>query len=928
MKRSSLVYLLILTGAFFSPQRGIAQEQRITVNLANASLPVLAQEVERQSSYRFYFDPAETDSLRVTVAVNNVTIDAFLQQVFQNTGFLYAVDRQGRIFISKKNKIQTSLPAGFFNRGLAVKDTLAEIFNTTGEPLTDKSALRSSIEKKLFEIGSRTGAGVKGNAKLVGYVRDVKTGEALSGATVYMDTPSIKTVTDQFGYFVISVPRGRSTLRVSSVGMKDTKRELMVYADGKLNVEMEDYVASLKAVTVTTERRSNIRGLQMGVERVNVRTIKQVPTVFGESDILRVVLTLPGVTSVGEASTGFNVRGGAADQNLILLNDATIYNPSHLFGFFSAFNTDVVKGVELYKSAIPEKYGGRLSSVLDVATRDGNNKKFSGSGGIGILTSRLTLEGPLDKKNKEKTTFILGGRTTYSDWILRNVPDPGYSHSSASFYDLNLNLTHNINPKNTLYLTGYISHDRFRLSGDTLYTYGNRNLILKWRHNFNSTFYSVLSAGSDRYQYEMGSVQVPLNAFKLSYDVNQLHARAEFNYTSGNRHTFNFGLHTIYYKIHPGSFQPASAASLVIRNEVPAEQALESSFYLGDKYNITPDLSISAGIRYSIFNYLGPHDVYGYVANVPRDAGNLIDTAHYAAGKNINTWQGPEFRLSLRYSLSADASVKLSFNTLRQYIHTLSNTTAISPTDIWKLSDQYIRPQEGYQMALGYYRNFSSNTIETSVEVYYKRMSHYLDYKSGATLLMNKHIETDVINTGGEAYGIEVMIKKTVTKLNGWLSYTYSRTMLRMDDPIAGELINKGNYYPANFDKPHNVNFIGNYKFSHRLSLSINGVYSTGRPITLPIAIFNQAGSQRVFYSDRNQYRIPDYIRADISLNIEGNHRIKKLAHSSWSLGVYNALARQNPYSVFFAQENGLIKGYQLSVFGTAIPFLTYNFKF
>jgi hypothetical protein len=927
--RAPILSLLILAGSLLLPRMdATAQDQRITVNLSDTSFYAFVQEVERQSAYRFYFDRRETDSLRVTITANAVTIDILLQQLFNNTPFLYAVDKQQRIFISKKNKIQTSLPLSFFNKAVVSKDTAAETINISAGPGADKSTLRSSLEKKLVEIGARTSNPAKGNAKLVGYVRDVKSGEALSGATVYMDTPAIKTVTDQFGYFMISVPKGRSTLRVSSVGMKDTKRELMVYADGRLNIELEDYVASLKAVIVTTERRSNIRGLQMGVERVNVRTIKQVPTVFGESDILRVVLTLPGVTSVGEASTGFNVRGGAADQNLILLNDATIYNPSHLFGFFSAFNTDVVRGVELYKSAIPEKYGGRLSSVLDVATRDGNNKKLSGSGGIGILTSRLTLEGPLSRRNKEKTTFILGGRTTYSDWVLRNVPDPAYSNSSASFYDLNLNVTHAINPKNTLYLTAYYSHDRFRLNSDTLYTYGNRNIILKWRHNFNNTFYSVVSAGSDRYQYAMGSSQVALNAFRLSYDVNQAHARAEFNYTPSNRHAYNFGVHTIYYKIHPGSFQPASGSSLVIPNAVPAEQALETSFYIGDKYSITPDLSVSAGIRYSIFNYLGPHDVYSYVANVPRDAGNLTDTAHYAAGKNIKTWHGPEFRLSLRYSLSNDASVKLSFNTLRQYIHTLSNTTAISPTDIWKLSDTYIRPQEGYQAALGYYRNFSSNTIETSIEVYYKRMSHYLDYKSGAVLLMNKHIETDVINTGGEAYGVEVMIKKTVTKLNGWLSYTFSRTRLRMDDPIAGEVINKGGYYPANFDKPHNVNFIGNYKFSHRLSLSINGVYSTGRPITLPIAIFNQAGSQRVYYSDRNQYRIPDYIRADVSLNIEGNHRIKKLAHSSWSVGVYNALARQNPYSVFFAQENGLIKGYQLSVFGTAIPFVTYNFKF
>lgn len=698
----------------------------------------------------------------------------------------------------------------------------------------------------------------------------------------------------------------------------------MVYGNGKLTVEMEDFVANLKAVTVTTDKLSNIRSTQMGVDKVTIRTIKQVPAVLGESDILRVVLTLPGVTSVGEASTGFNVRGGAADQNLVLLNDATIYNPSHLFGFFSAFNTDVVKGVELYKSAIPERYGGRLSSVLDVTTRDGNSKKFAASGGLGLLTSRVTLEGPLDKG---KTTFILGGRTTYSDWILKEIPNSAYQNSAASFYDLNLNITHNINPKNSIYLTGYISHDKFRLNSDTLYKYGNKNAIIKWKHIFNNHFFGVFSAGFDRYDYGISSDQYPLRAYKLAYDINQTHFRTEFTYNPNNIHSINFGLQTVYYKIHPGSFEPDAPQSLVAPDMVPAEQALESALYLGDRYNVTSDFSIDAGIRFSLFNYLGPQDVYAYTPGLPRTTGSVTDTLHFASGKNVKTYGGPEIRMAMRYSLSDKASVKFSFNTLRQYIHTLSNTTAISPTDIWKLSDQNIKPQQGYQLSLGYYRNFSNN-IETSVEVYYKQVRHYPDYKSGAILVMNKHIETELINTSGQAYGAEFMIKKTEGKLNGWLSYTYSSTKLKMDDPIAGETINKGNYYPANFDKPHNVNFVGNYRFSHRVSISLNAVYSTGRPITLPIAIFNYAGAQRVLYSDRNQYRIPDYIRADISVNLDGNHKIKQLAHSSWSLGVYNLFARQNPYSVFFQQENGVIKGYQLSIFGTAIPFITYNFKF
>ncbi|HEX4850057.1 MAG TPA: TonB-dependent receptor, partial [Puia sp.] len=365
-----------------------------------------------------------------------------------------------------------------------------------------------------------------------------------------------------------------------------------------------------------------------------------------------------------------------------------------------------------------------------------------------------------------------------------------------------------------------------------------------------------------------------------------------------NRHNLDFGLTGVYYLLHPGSLTPDGKSSLVAPDIVPKEQALESAVYVGDRYAVSSRLSFDLGLRYSFYNYLGPHDVYTYVPGLPKQQSTIQDTIHYAAGKNIKTYQGPEYRIAARYILNENSSIKASYNTLRQYIHMLSNTTAISPTDIWKLSDTYIKPQSGYQVSLGYYRNFKSNTIETSIEVYYKEQKNYLDYKSGAKLVLNNHIETDVINTKGRSYGVEFLIKKTVGKLNGWLSYTYSRALLAQDDPQAGEIINKGQYYPANYDKPNSVNFIGNYRFSLRYSMSINVIYSTGRPVTLPLASFYFDGAQRVYYSDRNQYRIPDYFRTDLSFNIEGNHKVKKLTHNSWSFGVYNLTARQNAYSV------------------------------
>jgi hypothetical protein len=784
--------------------------------------------------------------------------------------------------------------------------------------------LPSLEDNRLFEFGNSAKAANKTTVTLAGYVRDGKTGESIIGATVSAGTGSGVT-TDQFGYYALTLPKGRHNIVFSSSGMKDTRRQVLLNDDGKLDVELNGQVASLKAVVVVAEKNSNVKSTQMSVEKLTIKNIRQVPVAFGEADVLRVITTLPGVTSAGEAGTGFNVRGGSVDQNLILFNEATIYNPSHVFGFFSAFNPDQIKGVELYKSAIPEKFGGRLSSVLDVTSKEGNSKKISGMGGIGPLTSKLTIEGPVFN---DKTTFIAGGRTTYSNWLLKKLPDERYRNSRASFQDVNLNINHSLNANNNFYLMGYFSNDRFRLNNDTTYTYGNYNWNVKWKHIFSNKLYGVVTGGQDHYKYAVSSEGSKVDAFKLGFSINQAHVRTAFSWSPTNNHQVDVGFNSIYYQLEPGYYIPNDSLSRVKPKNLQHEQALETGLYIGDKYNITSDLSINLGLRFSIFNYLGPYNVYEYTPGIPRDTTTIKDTVSYNKNKLIKTYQSPEYRISARYAFSESTSVKVSFNTTRQYIHMLSNTTIVSPTDTWKLSDADIKPQEGVQYSAGLYRNFRNNAIETSVEFYYKTMKNVLDYKSGARLIMNQHIAADVINVRGKSYGAELMIKKVTGKLNGWISYTYSRTMLQQDDALAGESINKGEYYPASFDKPHNVNFIGNYRFTHRYSLSTNIVYTSGRPITLPVAIFELGETQRVYYSERNKYRVPDYFRADISFMIEGNHRLKQRTHNSWSFGLYNVTGRKNPYSVYFTQENGVIKGNQLSIFGTVIPFVTYNFRF
>jgi hypothetical protein len=895
----------------------------IDVNFRQAGIEQVVNDLESKTGYHFYYDNTVFDSLRVTLQLNQQPLDRVLDEAFKNTRFHYVITSEQEVLLTKDRSIQTTLANGFFGTSPVVVTTTAPIQNFTTDE-KQKEVTESTVENKIYEIGFKTNQISSGNATIAGYVKDIKTGEPLTGASVYVTETKAGVSTDQYGFFSLTMPKGKHILLVRSIGSRDARRQIILYSDGKFNIDLQEQIQTLKEVKISAEKVANIKSVQMGIARMDIKSIREIPALFGEADVLRAILVLPGVQSVGEATTGFNVRGGSADQNLVLFNGLTIYNPAHFFGFFSAFNPDIVKDVELYKSTIPERFGGRLASVLDITSREGNKKKFTGSAGIGILTSRLSVEGPIVK---DRTSFIFGGRTTYSNWLLNLLPN-AYKHSKASFYDLNLDVSHRINDKNNLYLTTYISNDDFKLNSDTTYSYSNKNFALKWKHNFNNKLYSVIGGGFDSYQYGVGSTVNPVNAYQLDFKINQSNFKADFNYYPNNQHSITFGLSSLYYNLHPGSLQPVGAKSLVAPNVVNTQHGLESGLYVGDKFEVTDDLSISGGVRLSIYNSLGPATINYYAAGFPKASTNVVNTVNYSNNQFIKTYINPEIRFSARYNLGDNLSVKAAYNTLHQYLHLLSNTTAISPTDVYQLSDPNIKPQSGNQVSLGLYKNLKSNTIETSMEVYYKKIDNYLDYKSGATLTLNHNIETDIINTRGKAYGLELMIRKTAGKLTGIMSYTYSRTFLKQDDPIVLPLINGGAYYPANYDKPHDFNLTGAYHLSHRYSLSFNFVYSTGRPITLPIAKFNYGGGQRTYYSDRNQYRIPDYFRADFALNIEGNHKIKQLTHNSWTIGVYNLTGQQNAYSTFFTQQGGVISGYKLSIFAAPIPFVNYNIRF
>ncbi len=893
---------------------------KITATLSNASFSEFVSIAESQTSYRFFYNPLWTDSLIVNIQSNNKPVESVLDEILTGTDLNYAIDAHKVIYITHTRKILTSLPPGFSGEQKVAVAT--EAFDYSDFERREKE--KQIAEAKLYIIGNRS-ASLQGNATVAGIIRHIESGEPVIGAVVFIENPTIGAATDQFGYYALTLPKGQHNLQIKSVGMESVQRKIMLYSDGKLDVEMDEEVTPLKEVVVESDKDVRLTGVQMGMEKLDIKTMKQIPLALGETDIMKVVLTLPGVQSVGEGTVGLNVRGGAANQNLILFNDAVVYNPSHLFGFFSTFNPDVLKNVELYKSGIGAEFGGRLSSVIDVHSREGNTKKFSGSGGISPITGRFTIEGPVIK---EKTSFILGVRSTYSNWLLRQLNSKELRNSKADFYDITAQLTHKINDNNHLYLSAYTSRDNFKLNSDTLYGYSDQNGSLKWKHIFNNKFFGILTTGFSKYKYDVSSDKFPVNAFTMDFKIQQWNAKADVSYFLNAKHTLNAGLSTIRYNLSPGHLEPKGNESQLLPDVVAPEKGMESAIYISENFDVNPRLSLYAGLRYSFYQFLGPGTVYQYAEGLPRETNSITDTLYYSNNKTITRYHGAEPRFSLRYSLSDNASVKLSYNKLRQYIQMLSNTTAITPTDVWKLSDTHIKPQVGDQVSVGYYKNFKGGLIEMSLEAYYKTMKNTIDYKGGAVLLLNHQVETDVLDARGKAYGVEWMIKKSAGKLNGWISYAYSRSYLKTNSTFASEAVNGGKYYPSNYDKPHAINFIGNYKFSRRFNFSLNIIYNTGRPITLPVGQFESNGVRRVFYSDRNQYRIPDYFRTDISINIEGNHKIRKLAHSSWTLAVYNLLGRENPYSVFFVSQNGLINGYKLSIFARPIPTITYNFKF
>lgn len=901
----------------------------VTVKFENTSLKTALDQIENKLGLKFFYVEEWLENTLVTGDFVEESLETVLDKLFEETVLNFYLFDKDRIILTKNNKIYDELPQGFFG-SLEKKDstnikTVEVVETETISPVFYNEERTNRPRKtELVRIGKETN-NIGRRLKLSGYIKNSKTGESLSNVALIVKGRGIGTTTNKEGYYELNLTPGLNIIETRSLGTFRLTKEVLIYNDGRLDFELEESYEALDEVVLEAELDKNVEETNTGVTKVVIEEVKNIPLVLGERDILQVATALPGITKTGEGSSGYNVRGGKEDQNLILLDNGVIYNPTHFFGIFSSINPYTSGDIDIYKGNIPAEYGGRLSSVFDIKTKNANTEKFGAEVSLGPVTSNVALEIPVVK---EKAGLIVGGRGTYSGWILRSLDDESLKKSEANFYDVIAKYNHNINENNSVSATAYYSRDSFSITSDSLFSYSNRMFAFNWNHRFNEKNSGQLIATNSEYKFDLGYDGDFDRNFDLGYKISETELKFKMNHKFNEKIRFNYGVAGKLYTVNPGSISPKGSNSIVTPLTIPKERGLESAAFFSSNIEFTDKFSVDIGLRYSLFGFLGEASQNIYSEGLPKSETTLENTLEFGKNEFVETYSGPEVRASARYFITPDFSVKASYNNTYQYIHTLSNNTTVSPTDTWKLSDINIKPQEARQYSLGFYKNLKDNEFELSLEGYFKRSKNILDYKVGAQLLLNETLETEVLQGEGKAYGVEFLLRKTKGRLNGWLGYTYSKSLIKLDGDFAEERINNGEYFSANFDKPHDVSLVANYKLTQRFSLSTNFAYQTGRPITYPIGryVFNNA--EYVLYSDRNKFRIPDYYRVDLGVNIEGNHKIKKFAHSFWNFSIYNVLGRNNPYSVFFVTENGDIKAYKSSIFSIPIPTFTFNFKF
>jgi hypothetical protein len=767
---------------------------------------------------------------------------------------------------------------------------------------------------------------------LSGTISDSNSNETLIGATVFI--PELKTgvLTNEYGFYSITLPKGKYSIRINYTDYQNFDEVVELNQNVKINFKLTPKENVLKEVIVTSNKNiTDIRKPEMSVNKLSISTIKKMPVVLGEVDILKSILLLPGVTNAGEGASGFNVRGGGADQNLILLDEAMIFNSSHVFGFFSVFNPDAIKDLKLYKGGIPARYGGRASSVLDIYQKDGSSKGFHANGGIGLISSRLLLEGPIVK---DKGSFLIGGRSSYAHLFLKLSEDQ--KDNAAYFYDLNTKLSYKINPNNNIFLSGYFGRDVFSLANSFTNIYGNSTLNLRWNHLFSDKLFSNLSLIYSDYYY---GLDLDFVGFKWDSGIKNYNIKYDLKNYISDKFKLNYGVNAIYYDFNPGIIRPSDANSGINFAQLDKKFAFEPAIYLDAEQELSDKIAISYGLRYSLFYRLGNSKINIYENNNPvlfnsemqiYEKATPIGVQNYSKNETITNFENLEPRFSLAYQINDDQSIKTSYNRMVQYLQLVSNTASPTPLDVWTPSDSFIKPQIADQVAIGYFTNFSENKYSLEIESYYKKIQNRIDYIDGADLIANNALEQVILNGRMRAYGLEIMLKKNEGRFNGWISYTLSRSEQQTPGRTILETgINNGEWYKSAFDKTHNLAITSAYELNKKWSFGANFALQSGQPVTFPNGQYQYLGITVPSYGLRNENRLPAYHHLDISATLSPSKNSSRSTKSEWVFSIYNLYNRKNAAAINFRQnsDTGNNEAIKTSIFGI-VPAISYNFKF
>lgn len=897
MKRLLLTLVAILMGVAFPLILAAQGNARLlTLTIKSNTLKSALEEVDAATPFKIFTNVDEAYPLRGDFAFESTDINDILGQLLANTDYEY-IEYRGYTWV-------------VVDRSIVEQDYSAEFYNALGGQEED--------DIKRIIIGDISQLSADGMATISGIVTDAQNDEPILGATIKVDDSDLGTVSDIDGSYEIMVSAGPHEVTINFIGYQETLLNIDVKSNGQFDIALPKSAIELDEVTISARTADqNLQSVQIGVQSIDISTIEKLPTFLGEVDVIKSFLLQPGVSSIGEGSSGFNVRGGNVDQNLIMQDETFLFNSSHSLGFFSTFNSDLISRVNLYKANIPAQYGGRLVSVMDVEMRDGNFERFKIKGGIGPISSKVSFEGPIIK---DKVSMIGGFRSSYTDWLLTSLSEPELQKSSSFFYDANFRITAKPSANHSFTLSAYASQDDFVYNDEFGFDYNTRFAEFSYGAIIGSNITSKFTVVGSTYNSDQDDFD-PATASTIETNVDYLKIKENIKYIPNEQTEFNVGLSAINYYINPGERTPIGDLSIVPYGKLEQEKGRESAAYANAKLELTESLDISAGARLTYYQYLGPKTEYQYTDEFRPTVEGIIGTELKSG--TIESYSYIEPRVSARLKLAPEASIKAGYSRTSQFINQIFNADSPTPTSQWQLSNRYIAPLRSHNLSLGYFKNFSDNVWETSIEFYGRQIDQLFDYQDFPDLLINDHLETELLDGEGRTYGAELSIKKGSGVMNGWLSYTYSKSERKIDG------INRGEWYPSNFDKTHDVSLILNYNPNQRNTLTANINYSTGRPITAPVGNYRTSGGVLIpVFSDRNALRIPDYFRVDLAYTLGKSYKVDQKFRTSWTISVYNVLGRKNPYSVFFEKAAfDYFQANKFSIIGSAFPSLTINFE-